>query len=157
MKRPTELSKAERVAARVVATLSPFVERIEVAGSVRRRKPIVGDVDLAIAEPHTGFAEAFASIGGRLTRASGTAEVDGVTVEISVFEDGWELIWGAVLCHMTGSAEENKRLRVIAKRNGWRLSQYGLRDVGTGELLAGRSEEEIYEALGERYVPVEDR
>jgi DNA polymerase (family 10) len=154
VKRKVGLAEAERAAAKVVAALSPFVERIEVAGSVRRRKQIVGDVDLIVGGVKDGFVSQLLGLGGEFAKVSGSVEVDGVTVEIEVMPIE---TWGAALQYRTGSMEENVRLRAIAKRRGMKLSQYGLVDRATGKLIAGRTEEEVYAALGEECPPPERR
>lgn len=154
MKRQIDLALAERVAAKVVATLSPFVERIEVAGSVRRRKPVVGDLDLIVGGLKLGFEGAIASLGGTFAKKQGTIDLDGVWVEIEVVPIA---TWGAAWQYRTGSKEENLRLRAKAKRMGLKLSQYGVTDRETGKLLGGATEEEVYDLLNEAYVPPERR
>jgi DNA polymerase (family 10) len=153
MKGRLSLEQAEQVGARVVDVLTPHCEMIAVAGSVRRRKPVVGDVDI-VAVPSDGgslaCAEEVLSVFEALGVGSGaglrtrSAVVDGIQVDLwLVRKEGW----GASLQFATGSKEENIRLRVLAKRRGWKLSQYGLFN-GDGRMIAGETEESVYEALG---------
>jgi DNA polymerase (family X) len=61
--------------------------------------------------------------------------------------------WGAALQYFTGSQAHNVRIREIAVRQGLRLSEYGLFRVASGERIASRTEEEIYQALGMSWMP----
>lgn len=153
-----ELAAAERVAEKVMAKLSDACRLKAVCGSVRRRRPVVGDVDVIVAECDDALlAKALEELG---QKESGGEKleygmlIDGVSVDVSVVKAE---TWGAALMHATGPAGENVRLRAIAKKRGWMLSEYGLRERETGKLIAGATEEEVYAALGEAYVAPEDR
>ena len=75
-------------------------------------------------------------------------------VDINIVE---EETWGSALMHHTGSKWENIRLRKLAKAQGMTLSQYGLRQASTDQLIAGHTEEEVYKALGTPYKRPEER
>ncbi|MCS6816408.1 MAG: DNA polymerase/3'-5' exonuclease PolX [Blastocatellia bacterium] len=147
----------EDVCARLAAL--PEVERVEIAGSLRRRKETVGDADLlVISRRPERVMEAFVSL----------PEVEhvhekGETRSRVKFRNGLDVdlrvvpreSFGAALQYFTGSKEHNIALRRIAERMGLKLNEYGL---FRGERrIAGRTEEEIYEALGLRYIPPELR
>jgi DNA polymerase (family 10) len=150
-----EYERAMSVARRVVEALEPHCERIEVCGSLRRRRLIVGDVDvIAVPKAQGGALEAIKRLGGSAVNVTGWLLLDGVSVDIG-FVPGEA--WGAALCHSTGPKEENIRLRAIARAKGLKLSQKGLVTRGKGEMVAGATEEEVYAALGEPYVPPEWR
>ena len=61
--------------------------------------------------------------------------------------------WGAALQYFTGSQAHNVAVRQIAIRQKLKLSEYGLFDAGTGELIVSRTEEEVYERLGLAWIP----
>jgi DNA polymerase (family 10) len=62
-------------------------------------------------------------------------------------------VWGAALQYFTGSKAHNIRTREIAVRKGLKLSEYGLFDAKTGELIVARTEEDVYERLGLPWIP----
>lgn len=162
MKGRHDLATAIAVANKVVAALEPYCEKVEVCGSIRRQRPIVGDVDIVCAvKDKDGLVYALQQLGsqpgGKMLEF--WMVVDGISVDVTI---GELETWGSLIAHATGPAGENIRLRVLAKRKGWQLSEYGLRERSEikgerGKLIAGATEESIYEALGEPYVKPEDR
>ncbi|HEY3955203.1 MAG TPA: helix-hairpin-helix domain-containing protein [Streptosporangiaceae bacterium] len=175
------LSAGLQVAEEMVAALSAVdgCVRCTYAGSVRRMRETVGDIDIlaTVASPAaTEFAETAAAsttppsdpdssraLMTAFTALPGVAEVivsgptkttirtaRGLQVDLRVVpEDSW----GAALQYFTGSQAHNVRVREIAVRLGLRLSEYGLFRVETGERIASRTEEEIYRALGMEPIP----
>ncbi len=146
----------------MIASL-PGVTRVEIAGSLRRGKETVGDVDI-LCEAADGGAvvNAFATFVG-VTRVLARGETKGsVTVDLG---DGRELqvdlrvvekeSFGAALQYFSGSKEHNVLLRERAIEKKWRLNEYGLHDGDTK--IAGDSEESIYAKLGLRWIPPELR
>ncbi len=145
-----EHAVALMVARQVVKTLEPFCERMAICGSIRRRRTVVGDVDIvAVLKDREGFGGAMADLGGSMTTKEAWALIDSVSVDISFVSAE---VWGAALCHYTGPMEENVRLRAIAKVKGLKLSQLGLVERESGRLVAGATEQSIYAALGVPYV-----
>ena len=132
------------------------VKRIDVAGSLRRMRETIGDVDLLVASAHAGpIMDAFvghASVARVLahgeTKSSVLTEL-GLQVDLRVVPED---AWGAALIYFTGSKAHNIRIRERAVRQGLKLSEYGLFDAGSGERLAAGTEEEVYERLGMPYV-----
>ena len=132
---------------------------IEAAGSVRRRRETVGDLDiLAISSDGPGLMERFFRYDGieERTARGGTKSsarlACGLNVDLRVLEEGE---YGAALQYFTGSKEHNIALRGRAAARGLKLSEYG---VFRGERrVAGRSEEEVYAALGLPVIPPELR
>lgn len=135
------------------------VERAAVAGSVRRCKETIGDLDfLVVARDPERVARAFASMPDvthvyargatkTLVRLANGLDADLRVVPAESF--------GAALLYFTGSKAHNVALRRIAQLEGLKLNEYGLfRDA---RRLAGRSEEEVYRALGLPFVPPELR
>lgn len=122
-------------------------------GSYRRNKEEVGDLDIVVVpkDPKV-FNDALAKKFGFQKdgkKAKGSGLVDGVQVDFFIAtKENW---WSQVLM-WTGSMKENVRLRAKAKSRGYSVSQYGLKDVKTGEVRNLISEQELYEILGEQYL-----
>lgn len=148
------LDAAAGVADEVVAALSalPQVERCEHAGSLRRMRETIGDVDVLAAsrDPRPVMA-AFTALplvaevvaGGEKKTSVRTAK--GLQVDLRVVPPE---SWGAALQYFTGSQAHNIRTREIAVKAGLKLSEYGLFHAGSDELIVSETEEEVYERLG---------
>jgi DNA polymerase (family X) len=153
------LNVAAQTAARVVAAVraAPGCVRCEYAGSLRRWRETVGDVDvLAAAQDSaplmaalTSLPEAAEVIASGPTKTSIRTDT-GLQVDLRVIPLD---AWGAALQYFTGSQAHNVRVREIAVRQKLKLSEYGLFDVTTGELIVSRTEHEVYQRLGLAWVP----
>lgn len=138
-------------------TRHPAVDRAEIAGSVRRRCELVGDIDLVVAtsEPDA-VTEYFTRMpSSREVRAEGPTRVavvhhSGLGVDLRLV--GTE-VFAATWLHLTGSKEHNIRLRQRAKERGWQLNDYGL----SGSNRSFPDEESLYQALGLTFIPPELR
>lgn len=133
--------------------LEPYVSRGVVAGSVRREKPQIGDVDVVIIPEDITKTAAFLvteGFDGGEHKMAGV--IDGIQMDVyfATEED-----FGAQLLMWTGSAKFNVRMRKVAKDKGWTLNQYGLFDGET--CLASKTEEEIFSALGMEFVSPAER
>lgn len=161
----TPLGIALPIAASLREAVGRFkdVKRVEIAGSVRRGKETIGDVDL-LCEANDGPAvvKAFTSL-PQVTgvRAAGdtkgsillrTPEGGDLQIDLRVVPGE---SFGAAWQYFTGSKEHNVRLREIAVKKGWKLNEYGLFDGDTR--LAGETEDEIYHRLGFESIPPELR
>jgi DNA polymerase/3'-5' exonuclease PolX len=135
------------------------VDQIVVAGSLRRRRETVGDLDILVTsrEPAAVFAKFLGLPGIREVRSRGDTKSTvlygpGIQVDLRVVEPE---SFGAALQYFTGSKDHNVRLRTIARDRGLRINEYGVyRDT---ERIAGRTEEEVYATLGLPYIPPEIR
>ncbi len=153
------LNVAAETAAAVIEAVSaaPGCLRIAPAGSLRRAKESIGDVDvLAAAEDSaplmaalTAMPEAAEVIASGPTKTS-IRTVAGLQVDLRVVALE---VWGAALQYFTGSQEHNVRIRELAVRRKLRLSEYGLFDAPTGDLIVSTTEEEVYERLGMQWIP----
>ncbi|MFI5371529.1 MAG: DNA polymerase/3'-5' exonuclease PolX [Candidatus Eisenbacteria bacterium] len=135
------------------------VTHAEPAGSFRRRRETVGDLDIVV----TGGAaetvmEAFvahpdvAEVIGRGETKSSVRLINGLQVDLRHVPPE---SYGAALVYFTGSKAHNIELRRIAIEKGWSLNEYGLTE---GErVIAGRTEEDVYRALGMEWIPPELR
>ena len=154
----------------------PGIARLEVAGSYRRRKETVGDIDILVladdarvaSDALTGFSGVESVIGAGGTKTSVRLR-SGLQVDLRVVPPE---SWGAALIYFTGSKEHNIRLRRRALERKLRVSEYGvftipeesLGDVlgergiaSEGQVVAGATEEEVYRALDLSWLPPEIR
>ncbi|MDZ7373067.1 MAG: DNA polymerase/3'-5' exonuclease PolX [candidate division KSB1 bacterium] len=138
-----------------------LIGRIHPAGSLRRMRETVGDIDV-LAETDQGarVVQTFVSlpIVERVLAAGDTKGSvivqGGVQVDLrAVPSDSY----GSALQYFTGSKAHNVHLRDIAKRRGLKISEYGIFDVNRDEKLGGRDEEEIYRIMGMEWIPPELR
>ncbi|HMO33383.1 MAG TPA: nucleotidyltransferase domain-containing protein [Lacibacter sp.] len=142
----------------------PHLLHPTLAGSLRRRKETVGDLDIvAVAAPRyrrqimqqlRGLSCVERMLSTGTTRASFLLQPGSVQVDLRLVS---EAEFGAALLYFTGSKEHNIRLRTLARQRGWKINDYGLFDLRSGRQLAGKSEEEMYHQLGFRYIPPEER
>ncbi|HLQ56208.1 MAG TPA: DNA polymerase/3'-5' exonuclease PolX [Streptosporangiaceae bacterium] len=153
------LNVATDTAAAMVAAISavPGCTQCTWAGSLRRMRETTGDIDiLAAADDSAPLMAAFAGLPEAAeVIAAGPAKTSirtaaGLQVDLRVVQPD---CWGAALQYFTGSREHNVRIREIAVRKKLRLSEYGLFDVESGELIVSRTEEEVYRRLGMDWIP----
>ena len=147
------------LAERIVAELSGVdgCVRCTYAGSLRRLRETIGDVDILAAADDSGpLMDAFAGMSivddviARGPTKTSVRTTRGMQVDLRVVPPG---SWGAALQYFTGSREHNVRVRELAVRAGLKLSEYGLFDAATGELLAAETEEQVYRRLGLDWIP----
>jgi len=157
------LSRAEAIAEEVLAALRahPASDRVEAAGSLRRRADSVKDLDIiATASDPKALARTLGELelvesvqqsgdaGARVTTHTGM-KIDLKVVEPDQF--------GNVLQHFTGSKAHNVALRENAVRRGLHISEYGILDDESGETTRCATEEAVYERLGLPWIPPELR
>ena len=145
------------------------VQRIEVAGSCRRRKETIGDVDLLVQAdlPAPDVMERFTTFGS-VERVDLAGDTRGAVVLRSGLEVDLRVIpprsFGAALHYFTGSMEHNVAVRQLALRQGLRVNEWGVfrlpegvdpEEVGKedGERIAGDTEESVFEAVGLTWIP----
>lgn len=157
------LSQAQVAANSIISKLKKLkaIKQIEAAGSVRRRKTFVRDLDiLASSSQPEKVTEAFAKlpeVQKILAKGPTKATVilkSGIQADIRVLKPE---SWGAGLFYFTGSKNYNIAMRKIAIKKGMKLSEYGLFDKKTNKMLAGRTEKEITDKLGVKLPKPEDR
>jgi len=148
------LDAALRTANEMVAALAPISQRCAYAGSLRRWRETIGDIDvLAAAADSAPLMAAFAA--GHEVVASGPTKTtvrtaSGLTADLRVVPLD---AWGAALQYFTGSAAHNVAVRQIAIKQKLKLSEYGLFDAETNQLIVSRTEEEVYGRLGLAWIP----
>ncbi len=138
----------------------PTTERAELAGSLRRMKETIGDLDVVAASTNPGsLAAAFAEAPfADEVLAHGPKKVfvlsDGIEVDLRIVAPE---AYGTLLHHFTGGQAHNIALRERAVKMGINISEYGLAEAGTGDYKPVATEEELYSRLGLAYIPPELR
>jgi DNA polymerase (family 10) len=153
------LNVATDAATAMVTAISavPGCLRCTWAGSLRRMRETTGDIDILAAADDSGpLMAAFAGLPEAAEIiAAGSAKTSirttaGLQVDLRVVPPD---CWGAALQYFTGSKEHNVAVREIAVRKKLRLSEYGLFDTESGDLIVSRTEEEVYRRLGMDWIP----
>jgi DNA polymerase (family 10) len=155
---------AEETAERLIVYIKKLgkkVERVEAAGSLRRGKETIGDLDLLVLSKQRkavgDHVLAYPEVAEKVARGENKVSVklkNGMQVDVRILE---KKSYGAALMYFTGSKPHNIVLRGIAKDKGWKLSEYALDSAKSGRWVAGRTEEEIYQKLGLAYIEPELR
>ena len=172
-----ELAVANRIATKIVHELLPFCQRIEIAGSIRRRRPFANDIDLVVL-PKPTYAQALRERCKRnairvqsdgemnliVTLPYAPAGPDGLQLDIFIASQPVGDLFhtsstnfGTLLVCRTGSAKHNVKLCGRAHQLGLRWNPYqGVYD-GHGVCLARATEEEVFQALRLDFIPPENR
>lgn len=142
----------------------PSVQKAVLAGSLRRRKDTIGDIDIVIlAEPANrkkivtrfiNLPQVARVLAKGTTRASVLLKKENIQVDIRLVHN-YE--FGAAMLYFTGSKEHNIKLRTIAKEKGYKINEYGIFEIASGKRVAGETEEEMYQVLNLHYIIPEKR
>jgi DNA polymerase (family 10) len=158
------LSYAEDMAGELTGYLAetPGIEQITPAGSLRRGRETVGDLDLLVTGPAAAdvlerfvrFPRVEEVLARGDNKASAKVGREGLQVDLRALP---RESFGAALQYFTGSKDHNVALRTRAVKMGFKLSEYGLYRSADDARVAGQTEAEVYEALGLRLIPPELR
>jgi len=157
------LGEALPVVEEVISALKnvPGVRNLTAAGSLRRFKETVGDIDLmGTADDAEPVIRAFATLPQvREVLSQGPTKASvillkGLQADLRIVE---HRDFGSLLQHFTGSKEHNVALRTRSQKQGLSLSEYGITNVNTGEAERFSDEESFYSYLGLQYIPPELR
>lgn len=157
------LFEALPIAEEIVAELrdNDFVKQADYAGSLRRMLETIGDIDILVSSDHPAeVTKAFCShkmVSKVLAQGDTKCSIQakgGLQIDLRVIKPE---SYGAALLYFTGSKQHNIHIREIAKQRGYKLSEYALEDSRNGEVVAARTENEVFEALGLRFIPPELR
>lgn len=137
----------------------PEVSNISPAGSLRRLKETIGDIDILVTgkdgkkiiEHFVHLPQVKEILAAGETKGSIITE-DGIQVDVRVVEEG---SFGAALQYFTGSKAHNIKLREMAKKRGLKINEYGV--FKGDEKIGGENEEDIYQALDLPWIPPEIR
>ena len=139
----------------------PASARVSIAGSARRYRETLHDLDIiATATDAPSLIDHFTSqpwVGEVVAKGDTKATVianDGLRFDLRVVPPD---CYGNLLQHFTGSKDHNVALREDAVRHGLSISEYGVKDVETGEVATFENEEDLYAHLGYAYIPPELR
>jgi len=135
--------------------------RVSIAGSIRRKKKTVYDIDLiassktpaVVIQKFLKFKEIKKVLASGDTKASVVLSNPKVQVDLRVVKDS---SYGAALQYFTGPRTFNIIIRTLAKKKGMKLNEYGLFDRKTGKKLAGKHEKDIFKKLGLPYFTPEE-
>ncbi|NOX97734.1 MAG: DNA polymerase/3'-5' exonuclease PolX [Nitrospirae bacterium] len=157
------LGRAYPLAQSIIERLGglPEVDRISLAGSLRRMRETIGDIDILVAsrKPRR-VMQVFTELPGVTeilsigeTKSSIIME-ENLQVDVRVVEPD---SFGAALQYFTGSKPHNIKLREIANKRGLKINEYGVFEIKSGEKISGQTEEEVYATLDLSYIPPELR
>ena len=160
-KKRMPLAEAERIGNTVLGLIRelPGVRRAELAGSIRRKKDTIGDIDIVIVAHRKDWRKIInrfvklplvseVIVQGE-TKASVVLRENRVQTDLRLVHD-YE--FGSAMFYFTGSKEHNIKLRTIARQKGWKINEYGVFDA-KGKRLAGETEEGIYALFGLKFIP----
>ncbi len=158
------LNFGQKVAGELIPYLSETggIEKIAAAGSLRRGKDTIGDLDLLVTGPGAPAAlerfvqhpKAHTILGKGPNKASIQYGLEGLQVDLRALPHE---SYGAAMQYFTGSKEHNILVRSRALKLGLTLNEYGLFKLDNEQRVAGETEEEIYAALGLAWIPPELR
>ncbi|NQV91784.1 nucleotidyltransferase domain-containing protein [Candidatus Woesearchaeota archaeon] len=151
------------IANQILRSLKRFksVDKVEIAGSFRRKKATVKDLDVLIVSKNPdAVVKAFTSMKG-----ISKVLARGITKSVIRLENGMHVDlrvvkanqWGAALMYFTGTKDFNIYVRKLALRKGWTLNEYALSEVATKKVIASKTEKAIFSKLGLKYVEPENR
>lgn len=156
-------SQADKIAKPIIAGLKKLKQTLQIssAGSLRRKKPVIGDIDILasstnpekVIDKFTKLKQIDKILAKGPTKATIILK-SGVQVDLRVLKPE---SWGSGLFYFTGSKNFNIEMRKTAINRGYKLSEYGLFDKKTGKMIAGKTEEEICKKLGVKCPKPEER
>jgi DNA polymerase (family 10) len=163
------LDDADKIAQQMMKHLAglPGIEKITPAGSLRRGRETVGDLDILVTGKCCGNEKQREVVMDRITNFPGILQVlvrgenkvsfrlrSGMQVDVRLLPPD---SFGAAMQYFTGSKTHNVALRQRALKMGFTLNEYGLAELESGKRVAGKAEEEIYAKLKLEYIPSELR
>lgn len=157
------LGSALGLAEEVLASLKSIseVERLSVAGSLRRRKETIRDIDVLVTSTNPKrvmdrfvTSKFVAQVQAHGETKSSIRTTQGTQIDLRVVEPE---SFGAALVYFTGSKEHNIRIRSLANRLGLTVNEYGVFREKSGRRIAGKEEEDVYKVLGLAWIPPELR
>lgn len=157
------LGTALPVAEDIIEALSQLkeVNKINFAGSLRRKKETIGDIDILVTsqksekimKTFTSLPQVKEILAGGPTKSSVITK-DDIHVDVRVVEP---ISFGAALQYFTGSKTHNIKLRELAVKRGLKINEYGVFDQKTERRITGEEEEEVYKILNLPFIPPELR
>ena len=143
--------KVVNLSKRIIKELKPYCKKIEVAGSIRRKSENPHDIDIVlIPKNKIKLKEKMEKMGKFIQGGEQRSRwhIQGTQVELYYTT---EQEWGATLLAYSSKKGSEIGLRIIAMKRGFKLNNHGLFSRKTGKRIAGKTEREIYSALGRPY------
>jgi DNA polymerase (family 10) len=167
--RGLERAEVEPLALKIIRAIEPYSAKAEIAGSIRRQKDAVNDIDIVVEpKPHSWIKllkeirRKFDAVTEKQGAKLATLYVPFVSkqgqgyVQVDLYRAN-KRTWGILLLIRTGSAKHNIYLASLAIRKGYRLAySKGLLNEKS-EVVASKTEREVFQALGMDYIPPQDR
>jgi DNA polymerase (family 10) len=153
------LAEAEKIAKEFIELTKDFYARVEIGGSIRRKVPIVHDVDICAiaAKPVLEYGDAVKKSGGKLVRFGGEyATIAFRGIQINVLFVTPET-WGAGLMWSTGPKGHTIGMNIKADQLGYKFNRTGIRRRSDDTLIPTPTEEDIAKLLHWDYKPPEKR
>ena len=147
--------EVEKLAIKIISELKPFCKKIKIVGSIGRHEKKHVDIDIVLIPKDREKLENFMKTQVKFLQGGeheSTWKVEGVQIEL-YYTNKKE--WGAELLAYSSSKGSAIGLRVLAKKKGFHLTQHGL--FKNGKRIAGKTEKEIYRALGKSWKKPEER
>lgn len=157
------ISDASTYAEAIVRTLKEIkgVSRIDIAGSLRRMRETIGDIDILVISKSAGpIMDAFTSmdsVADVVAKGDTKSSVllrSGIQVDLRILP---QASYGAALHYFTGSKDHNVVIRDRGKRMGLKVSEYGVFDTRSEKRIAGKTEKEVFKAVGLPFIAPELR
>ena len=146
-----------RLANKLAKGLKPFSKKIQIAGSIRRKEKNPRDIDIVLIPKNREKLVDFMKTKGKYLQGGeheSTWSIDNVKVELYYAN---EKEWGATLLAYSSKKGAGIGLRIVARLKGFKLNNHGLFNRKTGRRIAGKTEKEIYHALGRKWKKPEER
>ncbi len=160
-RKPYSVVMPEAMALKRILEQLPQTEKVVIAGSLRRKKSTVRDIDMLVqsSDPEPIMERFTKNQMVKAVLAKGRTKSviitkSGIQADLRVIPANG---WGAALHYFTGPKAHNIEMRKIAIKKGYKMNEYGIFDRKTGKQLAGRTEEEVYHFLDLKYIKPEDR
>lgn len=160
------IGEAYPIAEEVILELKKLkeVKKISTAGSLRRWRETIGDIDILVTSPKPEKVIKYFTHLDSVARVLAEGKTKGSVVTRGDIQIDLRVVteesYGSALCYFTGSKEHNIRLREMAIRKKMKLSEYGVfkkTKAGAERRVAGKTEEDVYLKLGLPYIPPEIR
>lgn len=139
------------LAKKIVFELKPLCKKIEIAGSIRRKSEDPRDIDIVlIPKDRIKLEEKMKTLGRFVQGGEKKSRWKIKNVQTELYYTTEEE-WGATLLAYSSKKGAGIGLRIVARMKGFKLTQHGLFNIKTGKKIAGKTEREIYSAMGREY------
>jgi DNA polymerase (family 10) len=160
-RKPYSVVMPEAMALKRILEQLPQTEKIAIAGSLRRKKSTIGDIDMLVQSSNPEAVMERFTKNERVKTVLAKGKTKSMIITKSGIQADLRVIpansWGAALHYFTGPKAHNIELRKLAIKKGYKMNEYGIFDRKTGRQIAGKTEEDVYRILGLKYIKPENR